>query len=127
MSAEVTHSELLPRKGRRRKAEAGPNYSSKAEIAQFNELQSGLPVGLPKGVDWVEPSGEAFNQGVTANPVPIAPTYVAEGIELPSEALLVTTVTCWVHSVVTLLGAGRVWTSWPRGTGVRRLGVDRPA
>ena len=86
MNAKVTHSESLPRKGKKRKAEAGPDYSSRAESAQFGEVQSGLPVELPKGVDWVDPSGKAFNQGVTANPVPTAPTYVAEGIELPSEA-----------------------------------------
>ena len=101
MSVEVTRSESLPRKGRKRKAKAQPDYSSRAETAQLGEVQGGLPVGLPKGGDWVEPSGEALDQGVTTNPVATSPTYVAEGIESPSEAfwllLLQAGYTCGDH------------------------------
>ena len=85
MSVEGSNSGVAPKKCLKRKATGQADYGSRAETAQFGELQGELPAGSPKGGDWSEPSGDTSTQGVTVEPSAATPEHVAEGPEPPAE------------------------------------------
>ena len=85
MSAEAPTSEFAPRKCLKRKATDPAEYSSRAETAQFGELQGGLPVESPRGGEWNEPHGKALDREVTTGTAATTAAYGAEGTESPAE------------------------------------------